>query len=795
MLTRKDLLLQGIRVQDDQQQDEAMALPPSLNGKPAGKKKKHGLFSPALFKESLHANRLGLAIVSAGNALIMIIIIMILSTLNINSTSSALKDLFSNADTETTIKSSAIGLYSGMYNTAYAYDTYQDSEKTINGINAKAVATVNDTDIAAQIDLAKTGFNTIYTISTGDEEVKNSTAKNQTMQLVKTKIETDSAIADDLKPVYIQACSDFFDAYIKDKSAKTKTLLIRSLPVTISSAMAEKQKLAPEKKEQVLALYQGMFDRVFIKSEDITKVSPEITYDVLPILADDLTGRFVKDTSDVLKAEYLRDADRYLADKTIEDKLLSSRCQEYVVALLEENAYYQYLPDFTVPYVTSDRGYPIRYVGTGKYADNGNEIMQAIEVKTYNPSVYVKITGDMGTTANMAQKMHKEVITGKPYTDAEIATAKEDASKNILAMKNQVNDFMKDFITRDANLKNTYFDGENIIDSAVANRVVRFVSSAAEKMIIERYNKNSEVKVSSIDEITALNYAMDGKRMLHTVEGYASSGIASYKTHLQTAIDKGYSKEDAELVATVTGSLGVIDQLPSKVDDSLVEMGGMNTYGIMVGVVTFGIAALLIPMVYTILLSNNLIANKVETGSLAFTLSTPTTRGSFVFTESLYLLFSEAVMGLSVLAAALLSQLVGVAMGGTDLTTSLPIKDLCYYSLGNFMVTVAVSGICFLSSCYFNKSNRAIAGGGGITIFFYICSILGLFGTKAIPATVRINSMSFFNYCTIDSLFDAMAVMDGNWMKYGIKLSVLAIIALVTYLLGDLVFTKKDLPL
>ena len=110
------------------QEETVMALPPELEGmKPAANKKRsHRLFSAPLFKESLKSNRLGLSVVSAGNALIMIIIVGILSTLNINSSAKALKNLFNNADTESTVKSGAISFYSAFANSAEAEEGGDD---------------------------------------------------------------------------------------------------------------------------------------------------------------------------------------------------------------------------------------------------------------------------------------------------------------------------------------------------------------------------------------------------------------------------------------------------------------------------------------------------------------------------------------------------------------------------------------------------------------------------------------------------------------------------------------------
>ena len=137
---------------------------------------------------------------------------------------------------------------------------------------------------------------------------------------------------------------------------------------------------------------------------------------------------------------------------------------------------------------------------------------------------------------------------------------------------------------------------------------------------------------------------------------------------------------------------------------------------------------------------------------------------------------------------------VGIAMGGTDLVESLPMDQITLYSIGSTCVIVAISGICFFTSCLFNKSRKSISVGGGINIFFFICSILGLFGTKAIPGTVRIEAMDFFNKLTIMSLNDGMAVMNGD-VIYWYKLIGLLAIALVTYVAGIIVFDHKDLPL
>lgn len=98
--------------------------------------------------------------------------------------------------------------------------------------------------------------------------------------------------------------------------------------------------------------------------------------------------------------------------------------------------------------------------------------------------------------------------------------------------------------------------------------------------------------------------------MMDSVYAYSSGGISSFRYLYSSNLEKGYKGTDALLAAMVKSCTGVIDQLPNKVNDSLTEMGSMNTYGIFVGVVAFGMASILIPMVYTITLADSLVAEK-----------------------------------------------------------------------------------------------------------------------------------------------------------------------------------------
>lgn len=50
--------------------------------------------------------------------------------------------------------------------------------------------------------------------------------------------------------------------------------------------------------------------------------------------------------------------------------------------------------------------------------------------------------------------------------------------------------------------------------------------------------------------------------------------------------------------------------------------------------------------------------------------------------------------------------------------------------LGMYILVEALAGICYLGSCFFDQSGKAMAFGGGITVWCFIASLLGMFGSE-----------------------------------------------------------------
>lgn len=756
--------------------------------KKAKKEMNKHLFSTAIFKENFKSHFKSLMIVSFGNALIMAIIIGILSGLHINSTSTALKDLFGNADTESTVKEGAISFYSAFDGCSVTFDTIKDGKEKINKTLEKVLELQNDKTTLAKIDALKLLYNGKYALTNGTDKQKHDVAKEYALQEAKKTFTSQTPETE--QNLIIEVLGSFLDEYFKDSSLATKDLVNKVIENNLASIIAKNLNLNSEEEIEISVIIKNLIKDYNAPQANKKEVLEGYSIRFFKLVAGD-EKEFATDLSNVLYDTFNKDRKNYIEDKSIENKILKEKITTECLKTIGSIAYIKYLPDFVVDYYTSNFGYPITYVKTGEYNENGTEKLKMIEVKLYNPDVYIKKESKMGTTSSLVEKLHKEVITGVPYTNEELDSAKDEAIEDVKKIAVVLDNYFTDYIKNYEN----YHENGQINDDLLLRKAVVLVKKVAEEQLISDYNKNNKVQISSIDEITVNNYSMDGKELMQYVDNYAASGITSYKTYKADAIKNGYNKNEAQLIAVSKGSLGVINQLPTSIQDSLTEMGNMNTYGIIVGVIAFGIAVLLIPMVYTVLTANSLVSEKIESGSLAFTMSTPISRGSFIFTSGIYLIFTEIFMAVCLTGVSVIAQLIGGYFGSGDLLTALPISNIVAYGLGNFMVSLAISGICFMSSCLFNKTNNNIGVSGGISIFFFICAILGLFATKAIPGTIRITSMNIFNYLTIFSLFDSLAVMDGSWMLFFMKLLVLFGITIVTYIIGSIKFTKKDLPL
>ena len=177
---------------------------------------------------------------------------------------------------------------------------------------------------------------------------------------------------------------------------------------------------------------------------------------------------------------------------------------------------------------------------------------------------------------------------------------------------------------------------------------------------------------------------------------------------------------------------------------------------------------------------------------MAYVLSTPTKRSAVTTTQTIFMVVTPFLMTAVTCIVRLIASHAFLDTYNT--------KEIIVLYLGMYILVEAVAGICYLGSCIFNQSSKAMAFGGGLTVWFFIASILGLFGNEdMVKMGFGADALNIFNKMTLVGLYDvnSISTIGSGDVDYTFvwKLVILAVIAAVCYIAGSTVFKKKDLPL
>jgi ABC-type transport system involved in multi-copper enzyme maturation permease subunit len=278
------------------------------------------------------------------------------------------------------------------------------------------------------------------------------------------------------------------------------------------------------------------------------------------------------------------------------------------------------------------------------------------------------------------------------------------------------------------------------------------------------------------------------------VDGLSQSGVSidtyvkEFEYSYALAQKKGvFDKEEL----TMSGMLNTTLETMGVDPDLIQRMSEMDTSA-MINRMYYTVTGLLPIFILIVILANSLIAEKVDRGSMAYVLSTPTKRSAVAITQMLFLL-----------AVPLL--LIAVTGGSRIFTTYLfydevNVKAQVALFAGMYVLVEAVCAICYLGSCLFSQSRKSVGFGGGLTVWFFLASLLGMFGTDDMVNTgMGVKELGVFNKMTVIGLYDIKALAtvgtENVDTSFVWKLCVLAAIAVVCYTAGAVYFTKKDLPL
>lgn len=191
----------------------------------------------------------------------------------------------------------------------------------------------------------------------------------------------------------------------------------------------------------------------------------------------------------------------------------------------------------------------------------------------------------------------------------------------------------------------------------------------------------------------------------------------------------------------------------------------------------FGFIMLLFPVLYSIIVSNRMVAKYVDSGSMAYLLATPNTRTKIIVTQGLFLWVS-----------VMLLVIISAAIGGVYSEAAFPGEmDMGKYVLLNVGVLglhTAISGVGFFASCIFNETKYSYAVGAGVPIACFVLQIISNLGGR----------YENLKYATFFTLFSPEKLLAGETMGY-VMVGILYAAGAVLYIAGGIIFTKRNLPL
>ncbi len=279
-----------------------------------------------------------------------------------------------------------------------------------------------------------------------------------------------------------------------------------------------------------------------------------------------------------------------------------------------------------------------------------------------------------------------------------------------------------------------------------------------------------------------------------SIEGLSQSGISLDKYVKQ--FEYAYALKQSEGVfdkeeLTPSEMLTVTLDMMGVSSDMVEKMSEMDPASMM-NQMYYTAMGLLPIFILIVILANSLIADQVDRGSMAYVLSTPTKRSAVAITQMVFMIVVPFLI-----IAIVCATRIGTSFLFYD---EVNVKGMLALFGGMYILVEAVCGLCYMGSCLFSQSKKSMAFGGGLAVWFFLASMIGMFGSENMVNTgMGVTELSIFNKLTLVGLYDVnslstigTASVDTTFVW---KLLVLVVIAVGCYAIGAIKFSKKDLPL
>ncbi|MBE5960977.1 MAG: ABC transporter permease [Lachnospiraceae bacterium] len=248
-----------------------------------------------------------------------------------------------------------------------------------------------------------------------------------------------------------------------------------------------------------------------------------------------------------------------------------------------------------------------------------------------------------------------------------------------------------------------------------------------------------------------------------------------------------FDQEELTMSEMLSTTLEIMGVSP----DVVKRMGEMDTTA-MLNQMYYTVIGLLPIFILVVILANSLIAELVDRGSMAYVLSTPTKRSAVAITQAVFMIIVPFV----IISVVCMTRIATSFLFFDEVN----VPGILALFAGMYVLVEAVCGICYLGSCLFSQSKKAIGFGGGIATWFFLASLLGMFGSENMVSTgMGIEELSIFNKLTLIGLYDidSLATVGTGSVDTAFvwKICVLVAVAVICYIAGAARFVKKDLPL
>lgn len=221
-----------------------------------------------------------------------------------------------------------------------------------------------------------------------------------------------------------------------------------------------------------------------------------------------------------------------------------------------------------------------------------------------------------------------------------------------------------------------------------------------------------------------------------------------------------------------------LDQFQEIMPEMMAAVGMTGSTGTLIEFIhtyLYGFIMLFIPIIYVIMLANKFIMRYVDNGSIACILATANSRKKVILTQMLSM---SLLIALLIVISAAIGCISSAVMfpGDLDVTKYLQLNGAV------MLFDLAVSGICLFAACFFNETRWYLAVGAGLPLVFYVIQMMANMGDK----------LENLKYATIFTLMPGQDILDGTGNVI-LNCILMAAIWLVLYVIGGLVFTRKDL--